>query len=158
MACAHAQPPPPEPAAPLLPLPRSSIAAILAHRGDLDLTDEQVRRLQERDDALDKAQADLRAAAAKQQQTPKRPGQGTSVDMPNPNAGHHRGQQRASTDAPPKSPSITQQMDDNDTRAYLDAEAAVLTEKQKDPAREIASKYREDLYDRQTQAQAQSDK
>jgi hypothetical protein len=41
------------------------------------------------------------------------------------------------------------QLDDNDTRAYLDIEEQVLTEAQRPRAREIASAYREALYDRQ---------
>jgi hypothetical protein len=40
------------------------------------------------------------------------------------------------------------QLDDNDTRAYLEAEQ-LLTEQQRPRAQEIASAYREALYDQQ---------
>jgi hypothetical protein len=46
-------------------------------------------------------------------------------------------------------PDALTQLDDNDTRAYLEIEEQVLTEAQRPAAREIASAYREALYDRQ---------
>ena len=41
-------------------------------------------------------------------------------------------------------------MDDNDTRAYLEAEG-YLDDAQRERARDIAEKYREDLYDRRSE-------
>jgi hypothetical protein len=46
-------------------------------------------------------------------------------------------------------------MDENDTKAYLDAEG-VLTDAQKAKARDIAEDYREQLYDRRAAAAASS--
>jgi len=40
-------------------------------------------------------------------------------------------------------------LDDNDTRAYLEVEEKVLTASQRPRAQEIASQYREALYDQQ---------
>jgi hypothetical protein len=159
VGCAHAQPQAENaaaaPAEPVI-LPRSSIAAVLLHRGDLNLTDEQMQRLQARDEALDKAQADLRHAMAEKQKAGAKAPQ-ASTDPPPPaspgmGGGRHGRQRSTSTEAKPKGESIEDQMNDNDTRAYLDAEADILTEKQKDAAREIAEKYREDLYDQREQA------
>ena len=49
-----------QPAPPLLP--RSSIAAVLAHRGELGLDDAEVKSLEERDAALQKRLAEIREA------------------------------------------------------------------------------------------------
>jgi hypothetical protein len=46
-------------------------------------------------------------------------------------------------------PDLLTQLDDNDTRAYLEVEERVLTEQQRPRAQEIATAYREALYDRQ---------
>jgi hypothetical protein len=46
-------------------------------------------------------------------------------------------------------------MDDNDTQAYLEAEN-VLTEAQRPKAREIATQYREELWDQRHSARARS--
>ena len=63
--------------------------------------------------------------------------------------GHHgrRGGQRSP--ATGHGPDALTQLDDNDTRAYLEVEEQILTEAQRPPAQEIASAYREALYDRQ---------
>jgi hypothetical protein len=45
-------------------------------------------------------------------------------------------------------------MDDNDTRAYLEIEANVLSEAQRPRAQEIASEFRSALYDAQHPGQA----
>ena len=59
-ACAHAPPPRPAPA-PMRPPYRSSIAAVLALRAELGLTDEQAKKLEEIDDQLQVANAAIRA-------------------------------------------------------------------------------------------------
>jgi hypothetical protein len=46
-------------------------------------------------------------------------------------------------------------LDENDTKAYLDAES-VFTEAQKTRAREIASDYREQLYEQRENARSRS--
>jgi len=58
-----------------------------------------------------------------------------------------RGGQRAP--ATTHAPDPLTQLDDNDTKAYLEIEEQVLPESQRPAAREIASAYREALYDRQ---------
>lgn len=148
VACASAPPPappaPPPIVAPASDLPRSSIAAILLHREELSLTPAQVEALSRRDDALAKEDTALRTRLAT----------GTSSGSTPPAAsagmgGRHgrRGGQRAAT--PAHGPDALTQLDDNDTRAYLEIEEQVLTEAQRPHAREIASTYREALYDRQ---------
>jgi hypothetical protein len=132
-------------------LPRSSIAAVLQHRGDLDLTDAQLQRLQARDDALEQQQAPLRDAAAKP--LVAKAAQATPDSAPAPSGRHGSRHRNPTPDAKPVGQTPQEQLDDNDTRAYLEAEAEVLTEKQRDPAREVASKYREDLYDQRSRAQ-----
>jgi hypothetical protein len=152
LACASAPtpaPPAPPPIVAAAPatedLPRSSIAAILLHRQELGLGADQVEALTRRDDALAKEDAALRARLAA----------GTSSatsSAPPPSGGmsgrHGRhGIQRPQPTA--HGPDALTQLDDNDTRAYLEIEEQVLTEAQRPRAREIASTYREALYDRQ---------
>jgi hypothetical protein len=152
VACASAPAPAPTPAppdpppivAPASDLPRSSIAAILVHRGELGLTPAQVEALSRRDDALAKEDASLRTRLAA----------GTSSGSTPPAAsggmGGRRGRHSAQRVATPAhGPDALTQLDDNDTRAYLEIEEQVLTEAQRPAAREIASAYREALYDRQ---------
>jgi hypothetical protein len=145
LACASAPPPAPPPiVAPAADLPRSSIAAILAHREELGLTSGQVDVLSRRDDALAKEDEALRARVA------TRSTSGSTSPPASPSmGGRHgrRGGQRAP--AATHAPDALTQLDDNDTRAYLEVEAQVLTEAQRPAAREIASAYREALYDRQ---------
>jgi hypothetical protein len=127
-------------------LPRSSIAAILLHREDLGLTPTQVETLVRRDDALAREDAALRSRTASSSSS------GTPATTPSPSpspggrAGRH-GARRAP--APAHAPDALTQLDDNDTRAYLEIEEQVLTEAQRPRAREIASAYREALYDQQ---------
>jgi hypothetical protein len=64
--CAGAPPASRPPPADLAPLPRSSIVAVLAHRSDLDLTDDQVAALEQADAELHQRQARLRAEGALQ--------------------------------------------------------------------------------------------
>jgi hypothetical protein len=50
---------------------------------------------------------------------------------------------------------LEDRLDENDTKAYLDVEG-VLAEGQKSRAREIASDYREQLYERREKARGRS--
>jgi len=156
MALACASTPPPRPPPPVTPtaeqkpeLPRSSIAAILLHREDLDLTPTQVETLVRRDDALAREDEALRARLAS---TPSGGAAApTPTPTPSPSAGG-RGGRHGARRAPAQAhaaPDTLTQLDDNDTRAYLDVEEQVLTEAQRRRAREIASAYREALYDQQ---------
>ena len=151
LALAGASAPPPAPAAPppiVAPkaeeFPRSSISAILLHREELALTAAQVDALSRRDDALAKEDKALRARLDAGPSS-------TTSSSPSPSGmgGRHgrRGGQRPQPAA--HGPDALTQLDDNDTRAYLEIEEQVLTEAQRPRAREIASAYREALYDRQ---------
>jgi len=160
-SCAATNPKPsPSPStAELPPLPRSSIAAVLEHRAELELTDEQIRRLQELDDRLDKENAAIRKNVTQNKEPPtqmERGGFAGGMGRRSHGGGAGRssaGGGGASNDpARPKSP--MQLMDDNDTSAYLEAETA-LTEAQRHRAREIASRFREELSDRREAARKQ---
>jgi hypothetical protein len=161
LGCASAPPPAPAAPPPIVEpppivgppaedFPRSSIAAILAHRQELALTSDQLDVLGQRDDALAKEDAPLRARLAAGTSS------STLQSSPTPSAGmgggrhgggHHGGQHPQQSTG--HAPDPLTQIDDNDTRAYLEIEEKVLTEAQRPRAREIASAYREALYDRQ---------
>jgi hypothetical protein len=149
VGCASAPPPAPptEPpiVAPSTDLPRSSIAAILAHRQELALTSAQVEALSRRDDALAKEDEALRAKLAAKSSS------GSAPQLPPSGTGGRRGRRGGQQRAPAAghAPDALTQLDDNDTRAYLEVEEKVLSEAQRPAAREIASAYREALYDRQ---------
>jgi hypothetical protein len=116
-------------------LPRSSLAAVLAHRAELGLDDDQVRRLERLDDDLQRRNAELPAAAPE-----GRPG-----DRRGPGPAGGRGEPRR----PPADPERVRS--DNDTAAYLQAEE-ILRPEQRDRAREIAERYREELFDQRAAA------
>ena len=122
-------------------LPRSSIAADLLHREELGLAPAQVDALSHRDDALAKEDEALRARVAAGSST------GTATPAGTPGRSGHHGGRRPQAQA--HAPDALTQLDDNDTRAYLEVEEQVLTEAQRPRARRIASEYREALYDRQ---------
>jgi hypothetical protein len=127
-------------------LPRSSIAAILVHREDLALTPTQVETLVRRDDALAREDAALRSKLA----STSSGGTATPTPSQSPSPGG-RGGRHGARRAPAQAhaPDALTQLEDNDTRAYLEVEEQVLTEAQRPRAREIASAYREALYDQQ---------
>jgi hypothetical protein len=190
----------PPPPADLPPLPRSSIVAVLAHRGELGLEDAQV-------DALDRADAELQVQltrlraeggmvppAEPRPGTP--PGMGPPAGMGQPTGGPgtggpgggrapgmgmssgpggfqlspsgggmgggmgggagHGGAAGAAPGAPPRRDSarareaLEARLDDADTRAFLKIES-VLTPAQRERAREVASRYREQLFERREQ-------
>jgi hypothetical protein len=109
-------------------LSRSSIAAVIARRAELGLDDGQVRQLEERDAALHARLAELRG----------RPGGGGRYG-----AGRH-GTAGGNPAAAPstRGADLQHQLDDADTQAWLEAES-VLAERQREPARAVAEKYRE---------------
>jgi len=172
--CAHTpaedapSPPSTDPApqpAPRPPLDHSSIAAVLAHRGELHLSDDQVQRLEEMDRDLRAKNEAIRAegsaahkapatAAATQQNDPSMTRPTTDPTASGPGhmgggrgmgRGHHRGPMGSAVDNT-KHPDPESRMDENDTDAYFAAEA-LLSEAQQPRAREIAEEYREQLYD-----------
>lgn len=146
-------------------LPRSSVAAVLGHRAELGLDDDQVRRLEAIDDDLQRQNAALGARAAPgpgasrlpegAQPTEGRSGNGSAAGGA---MGRHRGGPRGAGGraAPPiagRAPGPT--ADDNDTAAYYRAEE-VLRPEQRERAREIAERYREDLYDQRAAQKTQA--
>ena len=149
LGCASAPLPAPPSSPPIVApaaedLPRSSIAAILLHRQELGLSASQVEALTRRDDVLAKEDAVLRARLTAQTSS------ATSAPPASPGTsgrrGRHTGQRPQAT---AHGPDAATQLDDNDTRAYLEIEEQVLGEAQRPRAREIAASYREALYDRQ---------
>ncbi len=80
---------PPTPPSPPRLLPRSSIAAVLARRGELGLDGAEVKRLEERDAALQKRLAEIREqSGAAESRGPGKAGRGStarpSADAPAP--------------------------------------------------------------------------
>ena len=162
MACAHEKPPAVDVAS-LPPLPRSSIAAVVLQREKLGLTDDQIRDLEEIDQGREKANAALLAEVAEKQKAAhaagSSAGNGTSAGgggggmrgggMRGGGMGGRRGAAPVAPDPPAGTAPATveDRLDENDTKAFLDAEQ-VLTDAQRDPAREIATDYRAQLYER----------
>jgi hypothetical protein len=167
--CATPERPPPlaAPAAPLPPLPRSSIAAVLARAGELRLTADQVNSLRELDDNLQKAQAALRGQGRGRGRGGQAsgagapPGGGPSMGMGGGGRGMGGGRRMGGGrgagrgtrpavgdgDAESRRAALEDKLDSQDTEAYLHAEA-LLTAEQQPRAREIAERYREQLSDR----------
>lgn len=176
LACATAQPVaplPPDPAT-LPPLPHSALAAVLGHRGELELTDEQVRLIQRLDDHLVEENAAITAEAAKEPPPEKRKreessttsedthfneggsgvGMGGMGGMGGRGGGRHPTEKKkAVASAPvPVDKSLQERLDENDSDAYENAERSVLKKEQTERAREIAEKYREEIIERREMA------
>lgn len=160
-------------------LPRSSIAAVVLHRAEIGLTDEQVSEMEQLDQKRETENAAIRDELGKKSQ------QGRSVPSSNSRVGNGsaasqgmqgsgmgggmrgggmHGGRMGGRSAPPGAGSgkeadgataLEDRLDANDTKAYLDAEN-VLTEAQKARAREIASDYREQLYEQRERARTKS--
>lgn len=133
----------------LPPLPRSSIAAVLAARGELKLTEEQVRQLERMDEQLEKANAPMRSEIQRLTQGEPTPTQGSAARRVGGAGRGRRGEPGGGSARTERAPlgTVQQRIDDNDTQAYLQAEN-VLTPEQQPRAREIASRFREELWDR----------
>ncbi len=155
-ACASA----PKPAPPTVPtrspapLPRSSILAVLSDRAALRLDDDQAKRLEQLQADLDRRQADIRQGKA----TPAAPEVTTNAAGARPVEGRRRsgralgdstGSQRgrdASKGSRGGGANVDRALDDADTAAFLEAEK-IFRDGQRERAREVAEKYREDLFD-----------
>jgi hypothetical protein len=157
------------------PLPDSSIAAVLAARGELGLSADQVKELEGRDAALQRQ----RAAIRELQGAPPAPAKGSQRGPPGADGASRGtppdaipGDRSAGAGArggagvggggrkPSKTPgagttgdaqdpatraaALQRQLDDADTRAWLEAEARLPPEMQ-ERARAIAARYREAL-------------
>jgi len=158
-ACASPPKPPPRPTytrAPS-PLPRSSIVAVLTHRAELSLDDDQVKRFEQVQSDLDKKDAEIRQGSsagtggqasasdgAQQVGEGHQRGRGTG-------SGHSRSRGASKRNQGPTGSDVERALDDQDTAAFLEAEE-ILRADQRERAREIAEKYREDLYAQKEQA------
>ena len=189
-ACARHPPPAAVEPATLPALPRSSLAAVILHRAELNLNDDQVRELEQPGSTSANpkmppcapswpprarrhgssgggsnssaagagagagAGAPVRRPEARQRRRHGRRdawrrhargrmggGRGSARPAPRPEPGPARGK-------------LEDRLDEDDTKAYLDGEA-VLTEPQREQAREIASDYRAQLYDRRASLKRQ---
>jgi len=181
-ACADDPPPPPvtpaasaapAPPKPLPPLPRSSIVAVVQRRGELGLSDEQIEALEKRDREREEEDQALRAEVEKKKKAAEEAAKNAG-NSPAPNrapggmrgggmgggmrgggmGGGRGGHAFGAGAAKPGGESLEDRLDANDTKAYLDIED-VLTPQQRDAAREIASDYRAQLYDRREQQRTQ---
>lgn len=186
-ACAEAPLEPAQPAlaapapAPKPPLFHSSVAAVLARQGELQLTEEQTTKLGDIDRQMLAADEAIRAANqpggnGKDKKT-SAPGSGKSSEATPESAptnggqdsnsfgggggghgpggggrgmgrgrGFRHGLPGGSSSDQAKHPDAQAQMDENDTKAYFDAEA-LLSKEQQLKARDIAEAYREQLYE-----------
>lgn len=173
LACASPpqQRPSPESVRSLRPppqMPRSSVAAVLAHGQELGLDAQQIDALRSIDEALAKQLDALRGPQQKVSSSGGARREGPESFEPgigrNPAAlggggkrggGHHRdGEERSNPVRKAADPEQT--WDDDDTAAYLEAEN-VLRIDQRDRARAIAEEYREKLYEvRATRRPAQA--
>jgi hypothetical protein len=144
IACAlllGADAPPGASAAPAT-LSRSSIAAVLSHRGELGLTDAEVSELERRDETLQKQIEEIRAAALPEGSSGGGH-RGGGLGGGRPAGG--RGSATA-RDPSARAASLQSRLDDADTAAWLSAES-VLAEARREKARDVAEKYREALAD-----------
>jgi hypothetical protein len=147
-----ARPPPPA------PLARSSVAALLLHRGELKLDDDQFRNLKAIDEELASKQAsDMQARPPRGAVAAAPPLAGPSGDggmpldpMGDPGAGRHgeghRGAGAGKRAGAAGGVDPDKIWDDNDSEAFYSAED-VLRPDQREAARKIAEDYREALYD-----------
>lgn len=151
------------------PPERSSIDAVLSHTVELHLTDAQVERLRTLDDEREQTLADLGIHRPKKT-TPtgevppvgsamnRRSGMGRG-SMGGPSGmggmggrglgmggGGHAGRAADDPEAQARLEERQQRIDDADTQAFLQA-VDTLSPEQQEPARAIASRYREALYD-----------
>ena len=135
-------------------LPSSSVAAVLAHRSELQLDEVQVSRLEEIAGDLQRKRERLAAPAASAPASSDAPAARDSAGAARPaegergpgrSRGGHRGREK-SHDAPPPQVDPESAWNEADTAAYLRAES-LLRPEQRERARDIAERYREELYD-----------
>ena len=157
----------PAPAAPSL-LHRSSLAAVLAQRGTLQLTPEQVKRFEQADAKLAREQEAARATQAHPEDAPtgnpagKPPGRPPGGSGPGPASGGPGGGMSGGKSRPPP-PSrssgphpaelLEQQLDALDTQAFL-AAVETLPEPQREKATEVASRHREQVFEQREREKA----
>lgn len=141
--------------APAIPslLHRSSLAAVLAQRGALELTPDQVRLLERADERLARAQEAARASQPHPEDAPPgRPPGGSGPGPVSGGPGAGMGGGKARPGPPPRSsgPSpaelLEQQLDALDTQAFL-AAVESLPEPQREKVTDVASRHREQVFE-----------
>jgi hypothetical protein len=139
---------PPAPSASEPKLPRSSIAAVLEHRDELKFTNEQVARLEDIESRQMTKLEDLREKTTARANQPAESG-GPSPSMGGGRGGHRGGGMGGGGARPrPRAPpEVLAKLDDIDTQAFTEA-IVVFSEEQKNPAIQIASEYRSQIYER----------
>ncbi|HET8725849.1 MAG TPA: hypothetical protein VFM53_16750 [Anaeromyxobacteraceae bacterium] len=141
-------------------LPRSSLAAVLAQRGTLDLTPDQVKELERLEARLARDQDALREAASRSSEASSgrdapRPPQGGGAPQ-GAGPGMAGGKTRPAPSVKPRGPDpaevLRTQLDTLDTEAML-AALELLPESKREKAVEIASRYREQLFEQREREQ-----
>jgi hypothetical protein len=150
--------PRPSPARAPSALPRSSIAAVLSHRTELALGDDQVKRLEQMQAELDKKDAEIREGVlvdsggeASATQPGQQPGEGHQRGRGTGSAGRSRAHGASKRSQGSTASDVERALDEQDTATFLRSEE-IFRADQRERAREIAEKYREDLYDEREQA------
>lgn len=131
---------------------RSSIAAVLAQAGALKLTPEQVKSLEQADATLMKEQQAARTAAA----TPPEDAKGGDGGGAGPKSAGAGGKSRPpppKRGAPDPEEILNQQLDILDSEAFLKAVEG-MPEAQREKAIEIASRYREQVFEQREREKA----
>jgi len=153
--------PRPAPVAPrqTVSLPRSSIAAVLAHREELQLDDYQVKELERIDAELHKRNEQTRkefgerpgATTTESPATRERPpGRRRGFTGPGGEPGGSRSAYASDRARGASRSALERALDDNDTQAFLTAEP-LLREAQRDRAKDVAESYREALFESREQ-------
>ncbi len=154
---AHAAGEPPAPGRPPV-LPRSSLAAVLAQRGALDLTPEQVKELERLEARLAREQDALRDAAARSaegspgREAPRPPQSAGAPQGPGMGGGKSRPPPTVKPRGPDPAEVLRTQLDTLDTETMLSA-LELLPEAKREKAIEIASRYREQLFEQREREQ-----
>ena len=151
-----------DPAPPPPPLAhRSSIAAVLAHRGTLQLTADQVKVLEHADSVLAREQDAVRTAAAVAADDAPRVAPGGKPPSPQPSGpgspgAMSGGKVRPVTNrrsGPDPAEVLAQQLDTLDAEAFLKV-VETFPEPQREKAVDVASRYREQVYEHREREKA----
>ena len=130
----------------------SSVAAVLAQRGALQLTPEQVKQLEQVASRLEREQQVAREELSHPPDAPAGPSAPPPGKSPGggPGGGMGGAKSRPAPNVRSSGPSqaqvLQQRLDELDTQAFLKS-VAMLPEPQREKATEIASRYREQLFE-----------
>jgi hypothetical protein len=158
LGCATQKAPPPTLWKPQPPLPASSIAVVIAHRADLDLTDEQIEKLTEIDhkrESADRAvEFDLQDQVGDQHSARLRMGNPQMKAMQTRIGKVAR--ENSPTHEPPADTDYfdvaQQRLVENDQKAWTDAQP-LLNDQQRGLAQTLVDQYRQDVAKQRDEAQ-----